>query len=248
MNEQNIESVIEKLKALRMKTAAEHLVRVLQRAETQNLPPLMIIEALVDIEEEMRQKNRILRRFKQSRLLEKPTIDQFDFHFHISRQKQKTKILNLMDMTFISPKKDVLFIGNTGVGKSFLAKSIAFAATQRGVKTLFTSAMDMINLLTAADVDRSLFKKLRDYQAPDLLVIDEVGYLPLGAQGSNLFFQIISARHQKKSTVITSNLIFAEWGNIFDNTTVATAIADRLVHNSEVIIMEGPSYRTKNKS
>ena len=153
-----------------------------------------------------------------------------------------------MDMSFISPKKDVLFIGNTGVGKSFLAKSIAFAATQHGVKTLFTSAMDMINLLTAADVDRSLFKKLRDYQAPDLLVIDEVGYLPLGTQGSNLFFQVISARHQKKSTVITSNLIFAEWGNIFDNTTVATAIADRLVHNSEVIVMEGPSYRTKNKS
>lgn len=158
MNEQTIASVIEKLKALRMKTAAEHLVRILQRADTQNLPPLMIIEALVDIEEEIRQKNRIIRRFKQSRLLEKPTIDQFDFHFHISRQKQKTKILNLMDMTFLSPKKDVLFIGNTGVGKSFLAKSIAFAATQRGVKTLFTTAMDMINLLTAADVDRSLFK------------------------------------------------------------------------------------------
>ena len=82
MNEQDIDAVIEKLKALRMKTAAEHLVRILERADAQNLPPLMIIEALIDIEEEMRRKNRILRRFKQSRLLEKPTIDQFDFHVH----------------------------------------------------------------------------------------------------------------------------------------------------------------------
>jgi len=248
MSETLLESVTEKLKALKMKPAAGCLAQILERAQTKNLSPLMAIEALVDVECEARQKNRIHQRFKQSRLLEKPTIDQFDFHFHISRKKQKTKILDLMDLSFISQKKDVLFIGNTGLGKSFLAKCIAFTATQRGVKTLFTTGMDMINLLTAADVDRSLFKKLRDYQTPDLLVIDEVGYLPLGVQGSNLFFQVISARHQKKSTVITSNLVFAEWGNIFDNTTVATAIADRLVHNSEVIIMEGPSYRTKNKS
>jgi DNA replication protein DnaC len=248
MNELNMESVIKKLKALHMSAAAENLAQILKRAETQNLPLIALIEAILDIEEEARQKNQILRRFKQSRLLEKPTIDQFDFHFHISRQKQKNRILSLLDMTFLSVKKDVLFIGNTGVGKSFLAKSVAYAATQHGVKTLFTTAMDMINLLNAAEADRSLFRKLRDYQTPDLLVIDEVGYLPLGPQGSNLFFQVISARHQKKSTMITSNLVFAEWGKIFDNTTVATAIADRLVHNSEVIILEGASYRTKNKS
>jgi DNA replication protein DnaC len=248
INESLLEVVKEKLKTMRLKSCADNIQQILERAEKQNISTLQVIEHLLDLELEHRRQCRILLKYKQSKLFEKPTIDQFDFHFHISRQKQKTKILNLMDMTFISPKKDVLFIGNTGVGKSFLAKSIAFAATQRGVKTLFTTAMDMINLLSAADVDRSLFKKLHDYQAPDLLVIDEVGYLPLGAQGSNLFFQVISARHQKKSTVITSNLIFAEWGNIFDNTTVATAIADRLVHNSEVIVMEGPSYRTKNKS
>jgi DNA replication protein DnaC len=248
MNEINMESVIKKLKALRMSAAADNLAQILKRAETQNLPPIALIEAILDIEEEARQKNQMLRRFKQSRLLEKPTIDQFDFHFHISRQKQKNRILSLLDMTFLSLKKDVLFIGNTGVGKSFLAKSIAYAATQHGVKTLFTTAMDMINLLNAAEADRSLFRKLRDYQTPELLVIDEVGYLPLGPQGSNLFFQVISARHQKKSTMITSNLVFAEWGKIFDSTTVATAIADRLVHNSEVIILEGASYRTKNKS
>ena len=114
-------------------------------------------------------------------------------------------------------------------------------------RVLFTTAMDMINHLIAAEADHSLLKKLHYYQSPALLVIDEMGYLPLGTQGSNLFFQVISARHERCSSVITTNLPFAEWGNIFDSTTVATAIADRLVYNSEVLIMEGSSYRKRAK-
>jgi len=107
--------------------------------------------------------------------------------------------------------------------------------------------MDLINHLIAAEADHSLLKKLHYYQSPDLLVCDEIGYLPLGTQGSNLFFQVISQRHEKKSTIITTNLPFADWGKIFDSTTVATAIADRLVYNSEVFILEGPSYRKRDK-
>lgn len=248
MSETNIESVIEKLRCLRLKACAEHLDQILQRSEKQNLSPLMIIDALVDLEQEYRQKKRILLRFNQAKLFDKPTIDQFDFHYHISRQKQKTRILNLMDMTFVNQKKDIILIGHPGVGKSFLAKCIAYAATQASIKTLFTTAMDMINHLVAAEADHSLLKKLLYYQAPELLVIDEIGYLPLGSEGSNLFFQVISARHEKKSTLITTNLSFADWGKIFDNTTVATAIADRLVHNSEILIMEGNSYRRKPKA
>ena len=133
------------------------------------------------------------------------------------------------------------------MGKTFLAQCIAYAATRAMTKVLFTTAMDMINHLIAAEADRSLLKKLHAYQSPDLLVVDEVGYLPLGKQGSNLFFQVISARHDKKSTIITTNLPFADWGTIFDSTTAATAIADRLVYNSEVLIMEGSSYRKRAK-
>jgi DNA replication protein DnaC len=110
---------------------------------------------------------------------------------------------------------------------------------------LFTTAMDMINHLIAAEADHSLLKKLHLYQSQELLVIDEIGYLPLGQQGSNLFFQVISHRHEVKSTIITTNLPFAQWGNIFDSTTVATAIADRLVYNSQVLILEGKSYRKR---
>ena len=242
-----INSLIEKLKLLRLKAFAENLSQVIEIAKEKNWSALHILEHLVELELELRNQNRIVLCFKQSKLFEKTTIDQFDFNFHSSRKKQKTLIENLLTLDFINQKKDIIFIGNPGVGKTFLAKCIAYAATQATVKVLFTTAMDMINHLVAAEADRSLLKKLHHYQSPDLLAIDEIGYLPLGKQGSNLFFQVISARHEKKSTMITTNLPFADWGNIFDSTTVATAIADRLVNNSEVIIMEGKSYRKKPK-
>jgi len=242
-----IESIILKFKLLRLKTCANNILEVTELAKQKNWSALQIIEHLLDLELEAREKNRIALRFKQSRLFEKPTIDQFDFNFHASRKKQKNLILNLMDLEFIQQKKDIILIGNPGVGKSFLAKCIAYAATQASVKVLFTTTMDMINHLIAAEADHSLLKKLHYYQSPALLAVDEIGYLPLGTQGSNLFFQVISARHEKNSTIITSNLPFAEWGKIFDSTTVATAIADRLVYNSEVLIMEGASYRKRTK-
>jgi DNA replication protein DnaC len=241
------DSIIEKFKRLRLKTCADNMLQVTELAKQKDWSPLQLIEHLLDLELEVREKNRVTLRFKQSKLFEKLTIDQFDFNFHASRKNQKNRILNLMDLAFIQQKKDIILIGNPGVGKSFLAKCIAYAATQASVKVLFTTAMDMINHLIAAEADHSLLKKLRYYQSPALLAVDEIGYLPLGTQGSNLFFQVISARHEKNSTIITTNLPFAEWGKIFDSTTVATAIADRLVYNSEVLIMEGTSYRKRTK-
>ena len=242
----NIESVIEKSKTLKLKAIAEHLEQTTAVAEQRNWTPLQTVDHLFDLELELRKKNRIERCFKQSRLYEKTTVDQFDFHG--SRKNQKSRILNLMDLGFIKHRKDIILIGNPGVGKSFLAKSMAYVATQVGLKVLFTTAMDMINHLIAADADHSLLKKLHHYQSQELLVVDEIGYLSLGTQGSNLFFQVISARHEKKSTIITTNRPFAQWGEIFDNTTVATAIADRLVYNSEILILEGSSYRKRDKN
>jgi len=243
----NIESVIEKCKALKLKAIGEHLEQTTVLAEHRNWTPLQMLDHLFDLELQLREKNKIERCFKQSKLYEKTTIDQFDFAFHGSRKNQKSRIVNLMDLEFIKHRKDIILIGNPGVGKSFLAKCMAYAATQAAVKVLFTTAMDMINHLIAAEADHSLLKKLQYYQSQELLVIDEIGYLSLGTQGSNLFFQVISARHERKSTVITTNRPFAQWGEIFDNTTVATAIADRLVYNSEILILEGPSYRKRDK-
>jgi DNA replication protein DnaC len=232
---------------LRLKIMAQHLEEVIQQAKEKNRDPLFVLNQLAEAETEHRLQSAIRLRFQQARLNEKITLDAFDFHHHKSRQDQKAQILDLLNLDFVSKHRDVILIGNPGTGKTFLAKCIAYAACNANIKILFTSAIDMINHLIAAEADRSLLRKLHHYQSPALLVCDELGYLSLGPQGSHLFFQVISARHQTKSTLITTNLPFADWGKVFDSTTVATAIADRLVHNSEVLILGGSSYRRKAK-
>ena len=153
-----IDSIIEKFKALRLKHCAENIADIIRQAEEQNLSCMQAIDRLIELELETRAQARIAMRFRQSKLTEKPTIDQFDFNHHSSRQKQKNLILNLMDLEFVKQKKDIILIGNPGVGKSFIAKCLAYSATQAGIKTLFTSAMDMLNHLIAAETDHSLLK------------------------------------------------------------------------------------------
>jgi DNA replication protein DnaC len=243
-----LDQIREKLNKLQLKAMAQHLDSVLHQAQQKNHGILYCLRHLADLELERRWQNAVKLRWERAKLPEKCTLDQFDFDHHRSRKEQKTRILSLLSLEFISERMDVILIGNPGTGKTFLAKCIASAACNANIRVLFTTAMEMINHLIAAEADRSLLKKLEYYQSPALLVCDEIGYLSLGQQGSNLFFQVISARHQKKSTILTTNLPFADWGKVFDSTTVATAIADRLVHRSEVLILEGTSYRRKEHS
>ena len=237
----------EKLARLQMKAMASSIDMVLTDAEQKNLSILAVLNRFADLELERRWQGAIKLRWDQAKLPTKSRIDQFDFDHHKSRKEQKNRILRLLDLEFVKERMDVILIGNPGTGKTFLATCIACAACNNNVKVLFTSTMDMINHLNAAEADHSLLKKLQYYQSPDLLVCDEIGYLSLGTQGSHLFFQVISARHQKKSTMLTTNLPFADWGKVFDSTVVATAIADRLVCRSEVLILGGSSYRRKDK-
>lgn len=242
----DIDEIKTKLNKLHLKAMAGSLDTVLSQAQQQNLSILTTLNRLADLEIERRWQASLKLRWEQSKLVEKVSIDQFDFDHHKSRKEQKNRILHLLDLEFVRERMDAILIGNPGTGKSFLANCIASSACNANVKVLFTTAMDMINHLIAAEADHSLLKKLQHYQTPDLLICDELGYLSLGQQGSHLFFQVISARHQKKSTMLTTNLTFADWGKVFDSTTVATAIADRLVFRSEILILGGSSYRRKN--
>jgi DNA replication protein DnaC len=242
-------ALAQKLEKLKLPTMSQQLDQALTSAAEKNLSPAATLEWLVDLELEARNGRAVQRRLRLSRLHAQPSIDSFHFSHHKSRQQAKARILRLLDLNFLEQGANLVLIGNPGVGKTYLAKIVGWRACQANRRVLFTTAMDMLNHLLASQVDHSLVRKLRFYTDPTLLICDELGYLSLDQQTSNLFYQVISARHGlRRSTLITTNTAFSEWGNILHNTTIATAIADRLVENSEIFLLGGESLRKGNKS
>src|SRR5437660_10946994 len=227
---------------------ARQLDQTISDAAARNRSVVEALESLVDLQLDSRNSRSIERRFQLSRLPAQHSIDSLHFKHHKGRMDLKPRILRLLDLEFIAKGAGAIFIGNPGVGKTFLAKIIGWRACQANRRVLFTTAMDMLNHLLASQVDHSLIRKLRIYTEPTFLLIDELGYLSLDQQTSNLCYQVIATRHShKRSTLISTNTAFSDWGNILHNTTIATAIADRLVENSEIILLGGESLRKANK-
>lgn len=174
------------------------------------------------------------------------TVDAWDWKWNASTIR-RDQILPLFELECLKDKSNILLLGGQGLGKTHISLALAYAACCKGVPTLFTTAADMLNRLYAATADRTLEKALRTYTRPALLVIDEVGYLPLSKEAGDLFFQVIAKRYESGSIILSCNRAFKDWTEIFADPVVAAAIIERLAHHAQIMVLRGKSYRLKGK-
>lgn len=172
------------------------------------------------------------------------TINEFDFDYQPSINKEQIK--DLSTLRFIEENKNILFLGSPGVGKTHLAVALGIEAAKKRNSVYFISCHDLITKLSTAYKENRLESKIKFFASYKLLIIDEIGYLPINKNEANMFFQLIARRYEKKPTIITTNQPFSKWGEVFGDTTIASAIIDRLVHHSHIINIKGKSYRIKD--
>ncbi|AGW90337.1 ATPase AAA [Ralstonia pickettii DTP0602] len=201
------------------------------------------VAPLIQWEEHERAHRSLQRRVRAARLGRFKALSDFDWKW--PERIDRAAIEELMSLAFLKEATNVVFIGPNGVGKSTLAQNVAHQALIHGHTVLFTSAGQILGELAALDSDSALRKRLHRYAAPDVLVIDEVGYLSYSNRHADLLFELISRRYETRSTIVTTNKPFGQWSEVFPNAACVVSLVDRLVHRAEVIAIEGESYRLK---
>jgi DNA replication protein DnaC len=236
----------EQLNELRLSFILEHHQALAEQAAREQWSALQYLSKLMEGEHQRRQERCVTRRITAARFPVLKTIEHFDWSW--PKKINRSHVQHLFTLNFLNTKSSVVFIGGVGLGKSHLATALGHAACLKGHSVLFTTAVEAINVLSAAQAQCRLKTELKKFLSPAVLVMDEVGYLPIDKTGADLLFQIISGRYEKASTVITTNQAYKHWARIFNNdATITSAVLDRLLHHNETVVIEGKSYRTKDK-
>jgi len=213
-------------------------------ANEKSLSYIDFISLLLEDEANNRRDNSYKKRYSRAKFPANKKIEDFDFSFQPSIDK---RIINdALTCQFIREKKNIIFIGNPGAGKTHLSIALGIKALQKGHKVLFTTTAHMLHDLNVSKADNSYHRKIDFYLTPDLLIIDELGFKKIPNYSADDFFEIISRRYERGSLIITTNKSFEQWGDIFADNILASAILDRIIHYSEIIKINGPSFRQKD--
>ncbi len=240
-----LERLGEHLRKLRLIKSGERLEALLQQAAAAELPYAEFLEQILGEEVAAKTSKNIAMRTAMARLPFVKPLETFDFAYQPSIDRKQ--VHTLASCHFIEHGDNVIILGPPGVGKTHLAVSLGLKAIENGYRVLFTTAANLIAVLTRAHAEGRLDEKLKVYATPRLLIIDEIGYLPIDRLGANLFFQLISRRYERGPMILTSNQTFSAWGDVFGDRIIATAILDRLLHHAVTLNIRGNSYRLKDK-
>ena len=244
MSKTEYEHLLTNLEYLKLKAMPIHLDETVDFITANNLSFIQGLIKLTDFEVNQKEKTMMNAMVKVAGFPHFKEIKDFDFEFQESINKDQ--ILDFTSHRFIHQNENIVFMGTSGVGKTHLATSIGISAAKRRISTYYIKCADLIAQLKKAKLENRLETRLKHFTKYKLLIIDELGYLPIDSEDSKLFFQLIDKRYEKRATIITTNINFSKWDEIFRDPTIASAILDRVLHHSHVVSITGKSYRLKH--